>query len=397
MAAELLVEVAFATNPGNPVPVWTDISAYVRSASIRRGRQHELDQQQAGTATLTLTNSDGRFDPTNAGSPYSPNVLPMRKLRISGIYSATTYRLFTGFIEAWPQTWVGNNVGTVTITATDGFKVLGLKTLNASYEVERTDQRVADILFDIGWSSADRLISSGMSMVTSATLENVNALAHIQQAVLTENGRGFIAGDGAFVFQDRHAPFSSTANNATFGDNATEFGYTGIVVSYDDAQIYNEIRCAVVGGAEQVAADTATSQLRYFARTLTRSGLLTPDSNEAQAAANFLLAQYKDPALRIESIEIQPDTDPANLYPQVYDRELGDRVLVNRRPAAGNTISQQSFIEGIELNFAVGTLTKAIWRLSAVGIGYSVGSPIKLDTGSAQLVDAAGTSGVLVY
>lgn len=395
MASELLVEVAFATNPGNPVPVWTDITAYVRSASIRRGRQHELDQQQAGTATLTLANSDGRFDPTNAGSPYSPNVLPMRRIRVSGIYSATTYPIFSGFIESWPQTWVGNNVGTVTITATDGFKVLGLKALNASYAAERSDVRVANVLNDIGWSTADRLLSTGISMLTSATLENVNALAHIQAVTLTENGRAFISASGGFFFQDRHTPFSSTANNATFGDNSTEFGYTGIVVSYDESQIYNEVRCAVVGGTDQVKSDTATSQLRYFARTLTRQGMLTPDSNEANAAATFLLAQYKDPALRIESIEIQPDTDPANLYPQVYDRELGDRVLVKRRPPAGNTISQSSFIEGVEFTFAVGTLTKVVWRLSAVGIGYGVGTPIKLDTVTAEVETAS--AGVLVY
>lgn len=395
MAATILVEVAFASNPGAAVPVWTDITAYVRAVSIRRGRQHELDQQQAGTATLVLVNSDGRFDPTNAGSPYSPNVLPMRRIRVSGIHSATTYPLFSGFVESWPQTWTGNNVGTVTITAADGFKVLGLKALNTSYAAERSDVRVANILNDIGWSTADRALSTGISMLSNATLENVNALAHLQAVTQTENGRAFISASGGFFFRDRHTPFSSTANNATFGDNSTEFGYVGIVVSYDETQIYNEIRCAITGGTDQIAADTATSQLRYFARTMTRSGMLTPDSNEAKAAANSLLAQYKDPALRIESIEISPDTDPANLYPQVYGRELGDRVLVKRRPPAGNTISQSSFIEGIELTFAIGALTKVVWRLSAVGITYAVGTPIKLDTVTAEVETAS--AGVLVY
>jgi len=48
-----IVEVAFATDPADP-PVWTDVSDRVRALSTSRGRQHELDRYEAGTAVVVL-------------------------------------------------------------------------------------------------------------------------------------------------------------------------------------------------------------------------------------------------------------------------------------------------------------------------------------------------------
>ncbi|MEU4348312.1 hypothetical protein [Streptomyces sp. NPDC023838] len=58
---------------------WTDITPYVRySASspvnITRGAEDELSDTQTGTLTMRLDNSDGRFTPGRASSPYYPYV-----------------------------------------------------------------------------------------------------------------------------------------------------------------------------------------------------------------------------------------------------------------------------------------------------------------------------------
>ncbi|BBB00568.1 hypothetical protein RVR_10567 [Actinacidiphila reveromycinica] len=49
--------------------------------TAQRGRQYELDQVQAGTSTLPLSNTDGALDPTNAAGPYAGHVLPFQPVR----------------------------------------------------------------------------------------------------------------------------------------------------------------------------------------------------------------------------------------------------------------------------------------------------------------------------
>ena len=98
----LTVEIAFVANPYGTL-VWTDVTNKVDALSCSRGRNYELGKTEAGTATITLRNLDGRFDPSNTTSPYYPYVLPYRPIRISATYLGTTYRLWYGFIERWPQ------------------------------------------------------------------------------------------------------------------------------------------------------------------------------------------------------------------------------------------------------------------------------------------------------
>lgn len=53
---------------------WTDVSAYFKTATIKRGSsrvESPIIRYEAGTCELTLDNSDRRFDPTNENGPYT--------------------------------------------------------------------------------------------------------------------------------------------------------------------------------------------------------------------------------------------------------------------------------------------------------------------------------------
>ncbi|MFF0481059.1 LamG-like jellyroll fold domain-containing protein [Streptomyces sp. NPDC004435] len=63
MIPKVTVEVAFDGGPFSKSYTWTDISDYVRGFQVRRGRNYELDRIEAGTLSLALDNSDGRFTP----------------------------------------------------------------------------------------------------------------------------------------------------------------------------------------------------------------------------------------------------------------------------------------------------------------------------------------------
>jgi len=125
------LEVAFTTDPG-ATPTWTDISAYLMSFTINRGRQRELDRYAAGRASILLDNTDRRFDPNYSSSPYYPNVVPMRRVRIRATYNAVTYDVFNGYADGWRQTYAPPGQAFCELSVTDAFKVLAGITLAGS-------------------------------------------------------------------------------------------------------------------------------------------------------------------------------------------------------------------------------------------------------------------------
>src|SRR3990172_10103782 len=103
------LEIAFASNPLDASPTWTDVSEYLISGESRRGRNKEFDRSDPGSLKLRLSNNDRRFEPTNTASPYAPNVLPLKKVRLSVTHNAVTYRGWTGYVERWPPAWETSN------------------------------------------------------------------------------------------------------------------------------------------------------------------------------------------------------------------------------------------------------------------------------------------------
>jgi hypothetical protein len=122
--------------------VWTDVTAYVAAenkVSARFGRSTEFDDVNAATCTLVLRNDDGRFTPDSAGSPYYPDVIEGRRLRVTVTKSAVDYPLFTGSILSWEPNYAGGMLssGTVTVTANDALATLALHTFDSRW-VEET-------------------------------------------------------------------------------------------------------------------------------------------------------------------------------------------------------------------------------------------------------------------
>jgi len=368
----ITARIAFATGPLAVTPTWTDVSSYVRKVSIRRGRQDELNRMEAGTATVVLDNLDRRFDPTYTGGAYYGTVLPMRKINIRATWNAVTYDLFTGYIESWPPSWQLDGDSSVTLPCVDGFTYFAHALLTLSVTSDGSGSQIKTstrILDSLSWPPLDQSINAGDSVLQAWTMTNETVLQRMQLITDSENGFLWMATDGKIYFRERsyrltHA--ASVTSQATFGDSGAELPYSEIVPAFDDEFIYNDIHITRAGGAEQVASD-ATSQDSYFKRSLTKTGLLMTTDNEASDAANWLLGQYKDPALRFRRVTINPQYDPTNLWPQSLGRDFHDRITVKRRPpGGGNVITQDCFVEGIAHEFDAGPQTSWLttWNLS---------------------------------
>lgn len=131
----LTTKVAFTgTLSGSTVPPntpgatlnWTDVtSRAIPQLDIDRGRQYELDTVQVGLMDVVFDNRDEAFTPMNTASPYWPYLVPYVPIQITATWNATTYNLFTGYVERWPTSWDDQGSrGWATATCVDGLEVL---------------------------------------------------------------------------------------------------------------------------------------------------------------------------------------------------------------------------------------------------------------------------------
>lgn len=340
---------------------YTDVAEWFRGASVIRGVSRfegVYGRAEAGTLTLVLANEDRRFDPTNLAGPYVAagvtQVKAGRKIRLRTVYAGVAYDLFSGFVTEPQLSYINRGVANTTMLATDGTEVLSNFDQNAGGVVgggEDTGARINRVADNAGWPSEERNVATGATTVQGTDL-SANAWAEIVRTSDTELGEVYFDVDGKLTFRNRHALFTDTRSNtsqATFGDGGgAELGFTEIDLGADLRQTKNIIRLSRVGGSQQIVEDL-TSQAEYRRRTWQRSDLLHQTDAEVLDYARHVLALSKDNELRIDAITVDPLADPANLFPQVLGRKLGDRVTVKfTPPGGGDRISRDVFIRGIQ-------------------------------------------------
>ena len=362
------VRAAFASDPFDAVPVWTDITRDIQTITIKRGRQTELARMEAGTATIRLKNHQGNYWPNNAAGLYFPDVLPGKKVQIRATYAGVPYYLYTGFAAGWPPKWLSPTGGlnpVVDIKCVDLIKNLSNYDLNnAGYIEELSGARVNNVLGEIGWPVGLRAVDVGQSnVILSPPIADVKAMTHLFLVQESELGTFYIAGNGDVIFEDRKHRYVAphTVSQAIFGDDLGENFYSDLVPEYDDEFIFNDIRITREGGTQQVAADAA-SKITYGTRTYSKTGLLITSDAEAEGQAGWKLKLYKDPALRARSLKVQGERDPDRLWPKVLGYDISTRITVRRNEAS---IDEDYFIEGVSHQIDLQNLKwQTSWQLS---------------------------------
>lgn len=343
----LTVEISFVSNPYVVSPTYVDVSADVRAFTCFRGRTDELDSIGPGTLTLELDNTSGDYDPTNTGGTHSPNVRPMRQVRIRAVHNSITYDIWKGWISSWPQQWPGTTDAIVVAEGFDGLGILGQVYTQTAEVQETSGVRIGNLLDDAAWPATWRNIATGDITVQAFTPPCSPVLQLIRQVEDTEAGLTFIAGNGDLTFQDGSHRTGATPL-AVFGDSGTELRYEDPIVEYNDEQIWNRVLVHRVGGAA-VASEDATSIATYLERELRLLDTLHISDADATTLATTLRDRFLDPYFKLASITMQPQSrDPANLWPEALGREISDQITVLRRPKqAGNLIDLDVWIEGI--------------------------------------------------
>lgn len=309
--------------------IFYDVTSSVKSIAIRRGKNRQLDEYDAGLANVLFDNNDRTFDPEYVASPFFGQIIPKRAIRIS----SAGQRIFTGVIDDWNLEYSPGGDSEASAASSDAFTLFNTQTLpSGTATPQLSGDRVNAILNlpDVSWSSQDRLVDPGLTELGADVFpEDGNVLEYLRTVARSEPGNIFIGKQGRVIFTDRnHAPVSG---GLTFADDGTGIPYQGMKVVYGSELLYNEI---VIGSelAGTVVAQDLGSIAEYGVLNLTQTGLLMSDPNFVQNLALLYANKYSQPEYRFESVEVVIDQlSPAN-QAAILALEIGDFVNIKFTP-----------------------------------------------------------------
>ena len=309
--------------------IFYDVTSSVKSIAIRRGKNRQLDEFDAGLANVVFDNNDRTFDPEYQASPFFGQIIPKRAIRIS----SAGQRVFTGVIDDWNLDYNPGGDSEASAASSDAFTLFNTQTLPAGTATPQlSGARVNAILNlpDVSWSSQDRLIDPGVTEFGADVFaEDTNVLEYLRTISRSEPGNLFMGKQGRVIFTDRnHAPVSG---GLTFADDGTGIPYQGMKVVYGSELLYNEI---VIGSeiAGTVVAQDLGSIAEYGVLNLTQTGLLMSDPDYVQNLALFYASKFSEPEYRFESVDIVLDQLPTADQETILDLEIGDFVNIKFTP-----------------------------------------------------------------
>ena len=338
-----------------------EITSLVERVSIRRGRSRITSQFEAGTASVTLFDQTGDWNPTNPASIYYPNLVPLRQIIIYATYASNNYFLFSGFITNYDTGFRQGNdeLSTVTLRCVDGFKLLAGSAIDtvAGSGVQLSGARVNAILDEIEWPISLRNVDAGDSTLQADPGTARTALEALFTVEQSEFGGIFIDANGKVDFVSRDNLIATPAFPVyEFSDQGVDISYTNAVVAFDDTNLVNDVTITRLGGTAQNAFDQDSID-KYFLHSGQRSGILVQTDAEALDQAEGILATRKDPEIRIDSIQLNlyDDANPNKPLAGV-DIELLDGVTVTKTTPGSTSVVQSSLVNAIHHD-----ITKSSW------------------------------------
>lgn len=320
-----------------------DISEYVQSLTISRGRSDQFSSFRTGTLTLVLRNNDRRFDPINEDSPYwdittgKSGVTPRRRVQVSSGSQA----LFTGRITDIDVEY-NFDLSTCTITAADDFVLLASAFTGAAFtpSAELSGSRVSAILdlAEVDYPAATRSIDTGVATLGAYQIDaNTNAATYLQRVAEAEQGLFYVAADGTLTFTDR-VTSSFASSIATFTDTGSDISYQGLDTIYGQEFLYNKVQTQTETGTVQTA-DDAASQTEFGISTLALTDLLLANDAAALTLADKLLSLYKDPEYRFDNLRVLASAQTTPNRTLLMSLDMGDVITVTRTFSTGTPAS----------------------------------------------------------
>jgi hypothetical protein len=333
---------------------YADLTSIVLSVSIRRGRNRQLDQFNAGTAQVVFNNNSRILDPLNTSSIYYPYVLPRSPI----IIYANGTPIYTGFVEDWNLDYQNANQGRMVARCVDTFGTLANQQLNAfTPSVETSGDRVTTVLGrpEINYQGA-RSIGTGTSTLGAyAVSQDTNVLNYLQQVNTSEQGYLYTSADGTLTFKGRSSVLNPVSG-ASFTTDGTGIPYMTLVNQYGSELLYNYIVTQSPAGAAQTSSD-ATSIALYQAQNYNVLNLLNSTTTEVAGLGAYLLGKYKDPVVRFTGVSCELAALTSAQWSILFAIDLTSIVTVQKDYSTGTPTSESQTLitSGIEHRIVPGS------------------------------------------
>ena len=309
--------------------IYQDVTPFVISYQIGRGKSRQLDRYQAGRLTVSLDNNSRVFDPLYGESPYRGQIIPKRAVRVT----SDDVIQYEGLIDDWDLSYQPQGNSIASIVASDAFSQFANQTLVGGTAIaQATGQRIEAVLANAGmaWPNTKIIAETGKQLLQADVIsEGADALAYLQTIADSEPGSLFMDKQGNVVFKDRQA--ATVGTPVAFTDDGLGIPYQGLAVVYGAELLFNEVVVTRTNGGTATAVNLP-SQEQYGIQTLTRNNLPLDNDNSAENLADYLVAQYAQPEYRFESLEVELRDLTPTQREKVLALELGDFVRVKFTP-----------------------------------------------------------------
>lgn len=325
-----------------------DVTSYVKSVSVDRGRSRELDKFEAGTFSIAFENRSRVFDPLNTSSPFNGLIVPNVGVQIT----TEGYGRIYGFIKDWNLMYDVSGESTAVATGADAFSFLANQATSASLSpAEQTaGNRIGYVLGqpEVEWPYGGPnwvLDTTNTMLVQSHTIDaGTNILEYAQLVERTENGYFFVNQSGVIEFQKNGY---ESVNDVEFTDDGSDIQYQGVEVIYGSELLYNTINLTRLGGAKKTAS-RPVSIAAYGNSVYEDDGLLYVDDTATQNAAEVLAAKYSEPEYRFDTVTVFLNPLSNANQQRVLSIDLAQIVSVKFTPnSTGSAISKFALVIGV--------------------------------------------------
>jgi len=337
---------------------FVDITQYVQSVNINRGRSSQLDTFNPGTLSIVADDraANRYFDPINTASPWyqgSLGIAPRRAVEVYG-GSAGTAALYKGYVYDLNIDYDEPNLSTATILVVDALAQLGQTNLNAfNPSSQLTSARVSAILdrTEVAWSTALRDIDTGVATCGTVAYEDqTNVLQALQAVQLAENGRLFANRLGQVEFDARITSTFATAVANLGGTAITSIPIQALSNVYGAETVLNRVSVQISGSSTSSIASGSASQAEYGIKNFSLTDIPLVNNTAGSALASALLNTYQNPEVRFDeaTILVNPLSDAQ--IETMAALEIGDVLTVTKTFSTGSptSITKNVVIEGIQ-------------------------------------------------